>query len=641
MSRATTASLKTTVNKKPSRSESVRPLPLQKLRRTWLCSALLFTFILSAFSPPAVADEVLSIPATIALPTFSGYRCWISLDVPGVSTATACEAAWKSLDGGLHWNYCQGHGGTLVPFTAYYSNGQFAYQGASCSFPLGGGWTLYAQYTCSGGVLTQDGNCSTPAHCPSATPAYSLSSDGLRCSRPGDVRMRASPKQSGLPAEDQTCSSQPASDNPIVYGTGNKVLRESDYGGSGVTTLKVVRTYNSATSNRTQYDPAQQWSNSLSRRPLFVYPTNATVVGGFLSPITQAVAARPNGRLLRFRPNGGAWVTDTDTNEALTELLVGGVRIGWRYKAADDTVEDYDAHGLLSQITSRDGRVQKFSYSDGYGGVQYTTTPQTNGYIAPVCNSPAGFVAPTPFGVLRCMTDAQGRQLNFNYDGARRLTQFADPSGQITTYTYDAANNLSTVTYPDNAVRTYVYNESTQTGGTNLPNALTGIIDEATVRYATYRYDSSGRAVGENLAGGADAATLSFGASGTNTTTVVDALGTARTYSFSTILGVQKSTGSSQPGGSGCAASTSALTYDVNGNIASRSDFNHNKICYAYDLARNLETKRVEGLTSSASCTTALSSPPAGARVISTEWHPYWRMRTRLAEPKRVTTLHL
>ena len=543
MSRAITANLKTTMNKKPSGNANVCALPLQKLPRTWLCSALLSIFILSAFSSPAVADEVSSIPATIAIPTFSGYKCWISIAwVPGVSTATACDAAWKSLDGGLHWAFCQGRGGTLVPFTAYYSNGQFAYQGASCSDPLGGGWVLYAEYTCSGGTLTADGKCSIPAHCPSAIPAYSLSSDGLRCSRPGAMADAASPKQAGLPAEDQACSSQPVTEHPIVYGTGNKVLTESDYVGSGVTTLKVVRTYNSATSNRTQYDPTRQWSNSHSRTPLFVYPINATVVGGFLSPITQAVAARPNGRLLRFRPNGGAWVTDTDTNEALIELSSGGVRTGWRYKTADNAVEDYDAYGLLSQITSADGRVQKFSYSDGYGGVQYTTTPQTNGFLAPICNSPVGFTAPTPFGVLRCMTDAQGRQLNFNYDGARRMIQFAAPSGQITTYTYDTANNLSTVTYPDNAVRTYVYNESTQTGGTNLPNALTGIIDEATVRYATYRYDSSGRAVGENLAGGADAATLSFGASGTNTTTVVDALGTARTYSFSTILGVQKST---------------------------------------------------------------------------------------------------
>jgi YD repeat-containing protein len=38
-------------------------------------------------------------------------------------------------------------------------------------------------------------------------------------------------------------------------------------------------------------------------------------------------------------------------------------------------------------------------------------------------------------------------------------------------------------------------------------------------------------------------------------------------------------------------------------------------------------------------CSTALSSPPTGARVITTQWHPDWRLETRIAEPKRITTI--
>src|SRR4030095_8347790 len=82
-----------------------------------------------------------------------------------------------------------------------------------------------------------------------------------------------------------------------------------------------------------------------------------------------------------------------------------------------------------------------------------------------------------------------------------------------------------------------------------------------------------------------------------------------------------------------------ALTYDTQANVTSRTDFNHNKICYAYDLSRNLETKRVEGLTSSAVCSTALTSPPTGARVISTQWHPDWRFETKIAEPRKLNTI--
>jgi YD repeat-containing protein len=42
---------------------------------------------------------------------------------------------------------------------------------------------------------------------------------------------------------------------------------------------------------------------------------------------------------------------------------------------------------------------------------------------------------------------------------------------------------------------------------------------------------------------------------------------------------------------------------------------------------------------SNAVCATALSSPPAGARVVSTEWHPDWRLATRTAEAKKITTI--
>src|SRR4029450_5165238 len=123
------------------------------------------------------------------------------------------------------------------------------------------------------------------------------------------------------------------------------------------------------------------------------------------------------------------------------------------------------------------------------------------------------------------------------------------------------------------------------------------------------------------------------------TATVSDPLLTQRTFTFANLLGVNRLPGVSQPAGAGSAAASRGLTYDAQANVTSRTDFNHNKICYAYDLSRNLETKRVEGLTSSAVCSTALSSPPTGARVISTQSHPDWRFETKIAAPKKLTTI--
>jgi YD repeat-containing protein len=95
---------------------------------------------------------------------------------------------------------------------------------------------------------------------------------------------------------------------------------------------------------------------------------------------------------------------------------------------------------------------------------------------------------------------------------------------------------------------------------------------------------------------------------------------------MATVLGVVKGAGESQPGGSGCGPASEAATYDGNGNVASRTDFNGNLSTYTYDLSRNLETQRVE------------ASGRPESRTVSTQWHGYWRLPIKVAEPKKLTT---
>lgn len=92
-----------------------------------------------------------------------------------------------------------------------------------------------------------------------------------------------------------------------------------------------------------------------------------------------------------------------------------------------------------------------------------------------------------------------------------------------------------------------------------------------------------------------------------------------------------KNTGNSQPGGAGCGASSSATTYDANGNAASRTDFNGNRTNYTYDLARNLETSRTEGLTATGANTPAV-------RTITTAWHPTYSLPVKTTEPGQEIT---
>ncbi|MBP6076795.1 MAG: RHS repeat protein, partial [Nitrosomonas sp.] len=299
------------------------------------------------------------------------------------------------------------------------------------------------------------------------------------------------------------------------------------------------------------------------------------------------------------------WVADSDISDELLEVPGSG----WQLITADDTIETYNTSGKLLSISSRDGRTQTLGYDAN--------------------------------GRLITVTDDVGRTLSFTYDGSSRISTMTDPASGVIQYSYDAAGNLTAVTYPDGKTRTYHYNEQAYTSNTNLPNALTGITDENGVRYATYTYDAQGRAVVTEHAGGADRHVLGYSTDGSNTI-VTDPLGSQYTHYFQTILGVAKSTGQSQPAGSGCSAASSNMTYDANGNIASRTDFNGNKTCYAHDMTRNLEIARIEGLDSGSNFPgDVINYTPAAdssERKILTTWHASFRLPTLIAESKRQTS---
>ena len=376
--------------------------------------------------------------------------------------------------------------------------------------------------------------------------------------------------------------------NSISFNAGNEVIRETDYTEFGENTYSFSRTYNS--NPIVTYDGQGQWRNLLSRS---IKPNYATMV-----------AYRAGGKAFVYNAVGTTWVTDNDINDKLEEIKnTSGIRTGWKYTSSvDDNVETYDASGKLLTITNRAGLTQTISYDSNNRAVS--------------------------------ISDPLSRNLYFLYNDFSRIAQMTNPAGGIYSYSYNINGSLNAVTFPDGVTKTYLYGylSSEQVNVSSTPNsnidyadALTGVIDENGSRYATYRYDAAGRAYDEELA--PDLGLQTNQKIGHNNLTynpgiatiVKDPLGSSRTYNFTNILGVVKSTGQTQPAGSGCAASAAALTYDANGNVASRTDFNGNMTTYTYDLSRNLETSRTEGLTSAGATTGA-------TRTITTTWHPTWRL---------------
>jgi len=373
--------------------------------------------------------------------------------------------------------------------------------------------------------------------------------------------------------------------NPINIGTGNKYQPETDYQGAGDFPLVFERTYNSdAATVSERLGTGSGWRHSYER-------SIASTANSSL-----ATAYRADGSAYDFTLVGSNWSSPADVNLKLSRSASPGT---WLLTTEGGSVETYNATGKLQSIKSRSGATQILTYDAN--------------------------------GLLTTVTHSNGRSLTLSYDSNLRVATLQDPAGGLYRYVYNnSTGNLETATYPDQTTRTYLYNEPANVG-VDIPHALTGIIDENNHRFATFQYDGQKRAVLTQHADGAERVSVAYGST---SNTVTDALGTARTHRFQTLQGVVKSIGSDQPAGAGCSAAASAISYDANGNIASRTDFNGNRSCYAYDLSRNLETTRLEGLAPGSSCPADLANytPAANSseRKTSSQWHASYRLPTQI-----------
>jgi RHS repeat-associated protein len=417
--------------------------------------------------------------------------------------------------------------------------------------------------------------------------------------------------------------------DPVNPATGNATQQIADFSGQGAFPLSVTRYFNSYSASQaasSAFFPSN-WRLNYDRR-LSLYTQNAGA---------QAVnAEREDGKILQFvqsTPNG-PWVAQNNINARLVEQFDTAHNLsGWSYYSDhDDQIEQYDAQGRLSWIQNR-------------AGLRQTMTRDPNGRLLTV-------------------TDPFGRQLQFAYELFGGLLQSVTlPAGGNITYsyasssaTYPASEVLSAVQYPDGHSISLLYNEAAHINGAYGRNILTGVIDENNNRYLTYDYNLgnntgwlqywvSRSTLGSGLNVTSFAYTLGYPlALPPTSTTVTDPNGAARVFQFNNSLGALSPSSVSQPAAGSTPAGTASTTFDANGNLASSSDFNGNLTCFQYDLTRNLQTVRVEGLPTGSSCPPDLSSyvVPSGAgatiRKISTQWHPTWRLPTVVAGPLLIET---
>jgi YD repeat-containing protein len=408
--------------------------------------------------------------------------------------------------------------------------------------------------------------------------------------------------------------------NPTDIGTGNKRQTETVYrAGSGG--LELVLSYNSQPGSGYVFSGpfGRGWSSAYFVR---------------LRDSAQGIVAveRPDGKELEFTQpaSGNLFLADADITHRLERVPNGSQVLSWLVTSPENgRVEEHDgAWSLLRGYAGTLVRIRDRALTE-----RFTMTYST-------LSTPSS-IAPRP-NLLIAVADKFGRQLGFTYDSKNRVVTMTDAGGGAYQFEYDGpsgpanANNLTRITFPDGKTRVYFYGESAHiNGGATcstpspiLPNALTGLQDENGVRFATWTWGCDGRVTGSQHAGGVENYTFTYGA---GTRTVVNPLGASREIGVQRTLGIVYATGITQPAASGSGTVANSFTRDAQGNLSSKTDYNGNRTDYTYDLARNLETSRTEGLTSSGATT-------AQTRTISTQWHSTFRLPTGIAEPLRITT---
>ena len=321
-----------------------------------------------------------------------------------------------------------------------------------------------------------------------------------------------------------------------------------------------------------------------------------------------------------------------DTVTALVDAV--GTPAGYTLTAAaDDSTETYDATGRLLGIKARNGWLTTLTYSDA-------TTPTT--------------IAPRS-GLLISVKNQFGRELKFTYDAQGRIAEVllpgaiaGQPAGSAISpirYTYNepaslgtntpAQSQLTSITWQDGSVRRYHHEDG------RWPNAVTGITDEAGVRYGSYAYDAQGRVTRSELAGGAERLDFAYGtdATGKPTTSVTDYSGaggaaTSRSYTFTDIGNVRYPSNLTAPC-SLCGSTQQQSTYNATGQPIKQIAHDGSVTFTTYD-AKGRETERAMFPASFATATTRPALASAG-KVVSTKWHATWNLPTQLAEPNKTT----
>jgi YD repeat-containing protein len=331
------------------------------------------------------------------------------------------------------------------------------------------------------------------------------------------------------PATEEPEQSCPVAD-PVYPASGAVTLNETDFVSGDDLPVTFSRTYRSKPLAKNVSAMGPAWFHGWQRQ-LGLANANS-------GSSSKVLAYRANGEPVTFNWSSGVWraaglvgltLTQNASNWTLTDLTTG-------------IAETYSAQGVLLSESTRTGITRTLTY-DGAG------------LLTAITRHAAGASANNDL------------TLRLDYDSKGRLSRLNDPMGGITQYAYDSNGNLVSVIWPDGNMRRYVYDD------TRFRNAITGEIDEAGTRIATWAYDAQGRA---SAVSHPDASRNVQFAYSTGKTTVTDSQ-RVTTLNFSSIGGMLRPTGSSS------SSATTQSSWSASGNLLTETTASGGTTDYSYD----------------------------------------------------------
>ena len=330
--------------------------------------------------------------------------------------------------------------------------------------------------------------------------------------------------------------------NPINLMTGNKYNSEIDFSTNTEFPLYLKRSYNSTSQHVGIF--GHGWSSNIEERV------------EHNSQAQQTSVISDTGAAQRFDFVGDQWVDNSSDFAKLVQLTDST----WRYTLYNGTVKTYNSAGQITKVTGLNNLSIDYFYSAGK---------------------------------LDRVEDDFGNVLDLDINKAGFVDRFTDADGYVFNYSY-RNDNLTAIAYPDatpgvvtdNPTKHYVYEN------TSFPHALTGMIDEENVRFATWGYDGYGRAVHSEHAGDTEEFTISYNDNGSITTT--NALGKKTTYWYESIKGILKVSGVSGHESTHCAATYASTEYDPETGFASeKTDWRGNKVLMTANKYGQIESTTI------------------------------------------------